>query len=249
MKKKLGPLQTYQWLMIGAAIGVLYYIHKVRQQTASGPASSTPSQAAASTDLGPIDPTTGAPFALEGAYQQGAASAATGANNANQNAGPTTLAQELGDLGMIETLITGLNQALPLPATDNSANTNAGQAGQAQVTQTMALEPSQFTAIASGLSTADKGIATINKTVTRIQKAVVHRTTKPTSNPGHTVITHNTGKKSASSSAPANKRQQVNVAPPSHQRANPTSHPSAPQPVHKPEIKIAPRQTVPRKRR
>ena len=64
-------------------------------------------QPSATTSLGPIDPTTGEPYALE--------ALGNNANGSNaQNSGPTSLQQELSDLGQIETLLAGISQVNPV---------------------------------------------------------------------------------------------------------------------------------------
>lgn len=210
MKKKLGPLQTYQWLAIGLAAGVLYYIYKARQAAAAAAASTggSPAQASDTTSLGPVDPTTGQPYALE--------ALGGGSNNtAAQNSGPTSLAQELSDLGSIETLLAGISQISP-----STGQTTTGTAGSQAISSFTGQAASDITQIRKTELTLSKQLAAVTKQVDKAKKAVSKATAdaKPTSNPGHTVTYHPDGKQTASSSAPHSSQQHKNVAPPTHQK-------------------------------
>jgi hypothetical protein len=225
MKKKVGPLELWQWLAIGAALGVVYYVYKARQNAAANTGGTTATPTAGSaTDLGPIDPTTGEPYSLEGGGGGGTSSTAA------QNSGPTSLAQELSDLQSIQGLMAGFQQIQPTTGAGTTADdTGASEVAQAtgtttNVTKTVTLPSKQLKQITGRLNN-------LGGAVKKLTQQVEH----PKNNPGHTVKTHAGGKKSASSSAPQNSRQHVNVAPPSHQRAPVTKHPTPPKPAPKPK--------------
>jgi len=75
-KKKLGPLPLWQWILIGAALGigtVLYRRgHPAAQAAGDAVAAATPSDA----EYNPIDPTTGLP--ISGGFSTGPATSQTG---------------------------------------------------------------------------------------------------------------------------------------------------------------------------
>lgn len=214
MKKKLGPLPTWQWLAIGAAIGLAYYIYKSRQATSASSTGTTTPAATPATDLGPIDPTTGAPYASGGGGIDPTtgipyALELAGSNTApNQNSGPTSLAQELGDLQSIEALMAGL------PVDTSGVGTGAPTTLDITIKQQVTKAKSKAHGVA---------------------KKVVQPKKKTTTHPhGHAVTTHPGGKKTVASTAPQNSRQHQNVQPPSHQRANPTVHHTASKPPKPP---------------
>lgn len=211
MHKKLGPLETWQWLAIGAAAGILYYLYQRYQANqAANSSTGTTTTSGTSSDLGPIDPTTGEPYALEGAYNSGAAS-----TTAAQNSGPTTLSQELSDLAAIEGLQAGGTQITP------DTTTSAISALQTAL--------GNETAAVKTLTAAEKAQAKlINELKLRVAALQKAATPAGKHNPGHTVTTHNGGKQTATSSAPHSGNNHSNIAPPTHQRHPPTRHPSKP---------------------
>lgn len=231
MKHKLGPLQTWQWAAIGAAIGLVLYLR--HRSSTSSTAVTTPGAAADTTSVGPVDPTTGLPYAstnasaidpttglpyssegnlistLLGNLQQTQAQSAPGATtNDTSLQTPPTLQGEITDVaGTLQSLqaLQAFFTGEPLP----HAQTPAGATGAAQV----------------GVAAGQKNVGTA--------KPKPHPKPKPKhkagskNNPGHTITTHPNGRQTASSSAPASAHQHTNVAPPAHQVApSRTRHPS-----------------------
>jgi hypothetical protein len=231
MKKKLGPLETWQWIAIAAAGAIAYYIYRQRHAAAANTAATTGLSPSPATDLGPIDPTTGQPFALEGAYTAGAASVPqTPAPSSpitslpdqfNQNAGATSLQQELADLAAIQALQANAGQ--PAPTTSDMT---AGQAGQNAISVFTSTAGAQLLAIQKGQSSLNRQMQQVGKQIKKLQQTIAHPATHR-ANPGHIVTTHPGGKRTAASSAPATSQQHKNIAPPSHQRHNPIRHPSS----------------------
>ncbi len=215
MHKKLGPLQAWQWAEIVGGGLLLYYFYRRHAASASAvTATGTPAAAqTGQTDLGPIDPTTGQPYSLEGAYNAGAAGAA------NQNSGPTSLQQELADLAAIEALMQGLQPQTPAaagPPTPGTppptVDTSGGTAGG--TTSTVATSMGGKVGI---VSRAQKKVSHIvSGGIGGGKHATEHH--HHHHNPGHTVTHWPDGRKSARSSEPHNPRQHRNVAAPNHQR-------------------------------
>lgn len=205
MHKKLGPLEAWQWAAILAALAGIYLLYEHNKNTAAA-ASTTAPTTGADTGTGPIDPTTGLPYASE--IGGGGISGAGGVGSGGSLDGPT-LQQELSDLGAIEGLFAGLPTG------------GAGPAG---------LSPDQEATLNGDLNTLNKTLGQQQKALSGLQKQIGKLKPKPsaakrttthggTKNPGHRVTTHPHGAKSASSSAPHNARQHHNIAAPTHQRA------------------------------
>jgi hypothetical protein len=119
MKKKLGPLQLWQWLAIGVALGVGTYLYR-----RSHPAA-TPLPLPADAAYNPIDPTTGLPYA--GGFTTGASTLDPGA------AQPGSFADMLEQFQQLEDLLAGLQSLTPEPGppADTTASTAAVATGAA----------------------------------------------------------------------------------------------------------------------
>lgn len=210
LKKKLGPLALWQWVLIGAVVGAGTILWRRGHPAAAAAraAAATPSDA----QYSPIDPTTGLP--ISGGISTGAGAAQTGdvlAPAADTGAaGGGTLADLLSNFAQLEDLLTGLQEI----GVGGAIETDNGVVQQQTGTKrTKAKKP------------AKKKPA---------RKKTTHAGDK---NPGHHVTDHGGRKKTPSSSAPHNPRQHHNVQPPAHQRHEPTKHqsahhPAAKQPVH-----------------
>ncbi|HEX6461107.1 MAG TPA: hypothetical protein VF032_19480 [Thermoleophilaceae bacterium] len=235
MKKKLGPLQLWQWVAIGVAVGLGAYLWSRRS-------SSTSPGTLAGSAFNPIDPTTGLP--VSGGVTTGGATDTTG--------NPTSLQNELADLGAIEQLLAGLQSLQPLPPVGDQTNTDPGTVS---VHTGAAPAPKPKSALEKAKERVARGVGgskTINELLAagysrgQITHALKTRSPlgKPKNHPaGHHVTHHAGGRKRAASTHPHNPRQHHNVAPPSHQRHHPTKHPSAaPKPMHivkpKPKKKV-----------
>jgi hypothetical protein len=195
MKRKLGPLQLWQWILIGALVGggtLLYRRgHPAALAAADAASAALPSDAA----YNPIDPTTGLPFA--GGISAGAL-------------GPTdTSSDVLSPQDQFAGYLSNLESLMSLVAPVD-AGTGDAVATDPAVVQTQV-----------GTSKAKKKPA---KKKPAKKKKTTHA---GNSNPGHHVTKHGAGKKTPSSSAPHNRQQHKNVAPPSHQRHPATKHHSA----------------------
>jgi hypothetical protein len=211
MKRKLGPLQLWQWLLIGAVVGVGTYFYT--RNRAPAPASATPSDA----QFGPIDPTTGLPFASGGAGGGAPLDPTAVATPA------TNLPDLLAGFSQLEDLFAGMQSLIPTPgaATDTSGDTVATATGAKKASKKKRPKEGDTRKIGRKKQyfwnghwhSAPKGAA---------HKKVTHPGKK---NPGHHVTHHKGGKKTAHATAPHNHRQHHNVAPPAHQRHHPTHHP------------------------
>lgn len=249
LDRKLGPLPLWQWIAIGAAIGAaaLWYrrTHPGAASDAAGAA--TPSDA----QYNPIDPTTGLP--ISGGFSTGAATD-TGASGSGGSLGDL-----LSNFGTLEQLLVGLQEINPGPAVETDPATTAMQTGSntAAAKSASAKKPTKASALASAKAAVASGkLGPINRqrlkaagySDSQIDYHVKHKTPlaapyaqqHPTkkqaaakASPGHTITTHGNGKKTASSSAPHNPRQHVNVQSPAHQRHEPAKHVSAQHPAAK----------------
>lgn len=211
MKRKLGPLQLWQWILIGAVVGAGTYFYRRQHPAAAAAqdaaAAALPSDAA----YNPIDPTTGLPFA--GGMSTGPALDATGDVTTTAGLGDGTGGGSLSDLltnfGTLEDLLTGLTGLTgiaPGPETQTDQGAVQEQVGTKRASTKKA------------------------KKKTPKAKKTVHAGTK---NPGHHITSHGHGRKTPSSSAPHNPRQHHNVRPPAHQRHPATQHHSAKHPAAK----------------
>jgi hypothetical protein len=230
MKKKLGPLELWQWIAIGVAAGLGAYL--LRRGQPAAVAAATPADAT----YNPIDPTTGQPYA--GGVSSGGATTPTGSPVDPSN-GQAGLSDLLNNLGSLEGLLAGLQQMQPGPATDTDQGTVQGQTGAAPSSKVSATAKSNLdrakarVKLGRGSTATTKALLKAGYSkgqITHAQKT--HTLLGKPKNPGHKVTAHiATSRKTASSSAPHNARQHINVAPPSHQRHPPTEHHSAPRPV------------------
>lgn len=225
MKKKLGPLELWQWAAIGAAAGVLVLLYMRRSGSAQAASvGATPADAQYDPSLGAIDPTTGLPYASGASGGVGDLSGGIG-----QNATPMSLADELNDFGMIVGLLSDLQGTVPAPATNTGAASTTDQPAQATGTQpASAAEPAPgfHKGHSKGHEYYLPGTGWVSQA--RFLAATVRgKVTKPKTNPGHIVTTRG-GKSTARSTAPHTNGQHKHVAPPSHQRHEPTRHPSKP---------------------
>lgn len=218
MKRKLGPLQLWQWVLIGAVVGiggVLYRRgHPAAQSAQNAAAAALPSDA----QYNPISPTTG--MSTAGGVSTGASAddisrtreqlgiTALGTQltalegQLNQLNQPTSMSSMLDNFGMLETLLSGLQDIHP------------ASAGPAVQTDQAAVQTQTGTKRATRVTKPKK----VEKTKKREHAGHT--------NPGHHVIDHGGGRKTPSSSAPHNARQHRNAQPPAHQRHDPTTHPS-----------------------
>lgn len=225
MKKKLGPLQLWQWIAIGAVAGVGAILIR-RHSANAGNAAATVTPADAT--YNPIDPTTGLPYS--GGISTGGGTGSTGA----PAAGPADFTDLLNNFGALEGLLAGLQQIVPPPGaaqtTDPghvSTQTGAAPAKKAKPKSNLERAKARVT---QGKGTAKTDATLLAAGYSRGQIAHAKATGQPLGkpkNPGHHVTTHAGGRRTASSSAPHNSRQHTNVAPPSHQRHPPTEHHSA----------------------
>lgn len=204
--KKLGPLEMWQWVAIGAALGVMYYIYKLRQNAANQAAAQTPASAAYNASPGPIDPTTGIPYSQEGG----------GAGGAGTGTAPT-LAQELADLGQIQGLQAGMTPQSTLEG-------ELADLASIESLMTGIQLPNGGATPGAGHASLPKGLASeLKRLQHEIQQLQRRRPRKD--GKGHTVHTHPGGRKTANSSAHnAGRRGPKPVAPPNHQRANQQHH-------------------------
>lgn len=235
MKKKLGPLEAWQWAAIGAAAGLLLLLYNRRRGGAAA-AASTGSQtpADAQYDVGPIDPTTGLPFSQEGSGGLTSGGGGGGSDPLGgivQNAAPMSLADELNDFGLIVGLLSQVQGLTPPPATDTSPASTTDQPAQSTGTQpTSKAEPApgfhKDRKSKTGRDYYLTGIGWVTKARYDIATGVT-KLSKPKTNPGH-IVTTKGGKQTARSTAPHTKGQHTTVAPPSHQLHPTTSHPSQP---------------------
>jgi hypothetical protein len=193
MKRKLGPLQLWQWILIGALVGGGTLLYR---RSHPGAASDVASAALPSdAEYNPIDPTTGMPFA--GGVSAGAL-------------GPTdTSSDVLSPQDQFAGYLSNLESLMSLVAPVD--------AGPGDAVET---DP--------GVVQTQVGTKKATKKPAKKKPAKKKKTTHAgASNPGHHVTKHGAGKKTAGSSAPHNRQQHKNVAPPSHQRHPATRHPSA----------------------
>lgn len=234
MKKKLGPLPLWQWIVIGAVVGVGTVLYR-RGHTSTAQAALTavtPSDAA----YNPIDPTTGLP--ISGGASTGAAST-TGTTGTATTAAAPTLSDTLTAFGQLETLLTGLTEIQgPYVGPDSvgpAVQTDPAAVSQ-QVGTTKAPASKTFTkrSPSTGKMTIYR-VGASGKPIPVGPAPAKKKTTKSAGakNPGHATTSHGGGKKTATSSAPHNARQHHNVQSPSHQRHDPTHHPSAQHPAAK----------------
>jgi hypothetical protein len=213
LKKKLGPLPLWQWVLIGAVVGAGTILwrrgHPAAQAAQDVAAAATPSDA----QYNPIDPTTGLP--VSGGVSTGAAATDTGSVTDAYAAGlaagggaggGATLADLLSNFAQLEDLLTGLQEI---------------GVGSAIETDHGAVQQQTGTKRAKPETPAKRKPA---------KKKTTHAGDK---NPGHHVTDHGGRRKTPSSSAPHNPRQHHNVQPPAHQRHDPTKHPSAQHPAAK----------------
>lgn len=226
MHKKLGPLEAWQWAAILAGLMLVYYEYeKSKASSAAATGGTSPTDTS-----GPIDPTTGLPYATDGGGVGGGYVGTAGSTGAATDSG-TSLQQELSDLGSIEGLMSGLGLgAAPAPTDTSSTDTSGGSDTTAGAGA--GLSTRQTNTLNTDLKTLNKTLKKQSTAITRLQKALKpKRSTKPANhkNPGHHVTTHPGGKKTATSSAPHNGQQHKNIAPPSHQRA-PARHKRKPRP-------------------
>lgn len=245
LDRKLGPLPLWQWIAIGAAIGAaaLWYRRTHPGTASDAVATATPGDA----QYNPIDPTTGLP--ISGGISAGAA---TGTGAAGAGGSLTDL---LTNFQALEGLLSGLQEISPGPAVETDPGTVATQTGSPTKAAKAAAKTSSplsraKAAVANGtlgpvnrrrLKAAGYSDSQIDyhlkhKTPLAAPYAQQHPTKKKTTakaSPGHTVTHHGNGKKTASSSAPHNARQHVNVQSPAHERHAPTKHVSAQHPAAK----------------
>jgi hypothetical protein len=244
LQKKLGPLALWQWIAIGAAVGGAIVLWRRAHPGAASDAAATATPSDA--EFNPIDPTTGLP--ISGGISSGAATD-TGAAGAGGS-----LTDLLSNFGALESLLSGLQEISPGPAVETDPDTVAAQTGSKKSAAAKkagsslsplarakkALTSGKLGPInrqrlkAAGYTDAQISYHLKHKTPLGAPYAQQHPTkkTKPAKkNPGHTTTSHGNGKKTASSSAPHNPRQHVNVQSPAHQRHPPTKHPSAQHPA------------------
>lgn len=198
MQKKLGPLPVWQWILIGAVVGLGTYLYE-RRAGAAGAAAQDATAAATPADAQyePIDPTTGLPIA------GGISTGADTTGDATDTSGTGSLADLLTNFQSLEDLLAGLSEITPA-APGPAVNTDQGQVKNH--TGTKKAKPKK------------------HKARKPAKKKV---TTGGHKNPGHHVTHHGHGKKTAGSSAPHNDQQHKHVQAPSHQRHPATTHPSA----------------------
>ena len=233
MHKKLGPLEAWQWALIAAGLLLVYYEY---EKSKANSAATTTTGTTTTDNTGPIDPTTGLPYADEigtGAGISGTGGGGStgdlgslGSSTGSSTDGATSLQQELSDLGSIEGLMSNLGLGT------GGSTTNTTVAGGLSGSQTKTLN--------TDLTNLNKTISKDQGAISKLQKQVAKltapkKTSKPANhkNPGHQVTTHPGGKKTPTSSAPHNGQQHTNIAPPSHQRA--TQKPAAPKPKPRPK--------------
>jgi hypothetical protein len=201
----MGPLELWQWAAIGAALGIMYYIYKLRQNAAG--TAQTPPAAAGTTSAGPIDPTTGIPYAQEG----GGVSGGTGTQ--------PTLQSELGDLQTIQSLLGGT-------APQSTLEGELGDLASIESLMTGLTLP-------NGGATPGPGHVSLPKSYTKQLQALTHEVQKlqrqqRKDGRGHKVTRHPGGRHTANSSAHnAGQRGPKPVSPPNHQRANQQHHSSS----------------------
>lgn len=238
LKKKLGPLPLWQWVLIGAVVGVGSILYRRGHPAAAAAAAVTPSDA----QYNPIDPTTGLPYS--GGVSAGAPAAVTGDVTA-----PQSLSDLLSGFGQLTDLLGQIQSLQPGPeiqADNGAVQEQTGAGGPGAVAKKKAGVFTQSEGKRAGLnyivqggkrryeSTAGKGdwgkggvIKVASRTAAKKKTAAAKK------NPGHTTTKHGGGKKTPSSSAAHNARQHHNVRPPSHQRHAPTQHHSAAHPAAK----------------
>jgi hypothetical protein len=203
LKRKLGPLQLWQWVLIGAVVGAGAILwrrgHPAAVQDVA--AAATPSDA----QYSPIDPTTGLPYS--GGVSTGPAATDTGLiTDPGALATGGGIADLLSNFAQLEDILAGLQSLQPGPAVQTDQGAVQTQVGtkRAKPKKAPAKKPAK--------------------------KRTAHAGEK---NPGHHVTDHGGRRKTPSSSAPHNPRQHHNVQPPAHQRHDPTKHPSAQHPAAK----------------
>lgn len=232
MHKKLGPLELWQWAAIGGVAGLVFLLWRRHAAAAAAAPGTQPYDQASQDQLGPIDPTTGQPYALEAAGAQG-----------------KSLGNELQDLGAIEALQAGSPGFGSGAGGANSLTTSledlASIVGLMQAMQTSGLvpgpasntnpapvsSPAPYGGHTGKIVGPGKGYIQIGPNM-YIGYGGAIKTAKQAgiANPGHSV-SRGSGGHSASSSSPHNPRQHHNAAPPSHQRAprrHTTRHPRKP---------------------
>lgn len=241
LKKKLGPLPLWQWVLIGAVVGVGAILwrrgHPAAAQDAA--AAAIPSDA----QYNPIDPTTGLP--VSGGVSTGPTSADPGLIVTDPGAAaPPSFTDLLTGFGQLEDLLAGIQGLQPGPAIETDQGVVQAQTG----TRSAVKKPGVFTQttgpragrnyIVQGgqrLYESKPGKGDWGKA--KGSRATIKKATPAKKSPGHTVTKHGGRKRTPSSSAAHNPRQHHNVRAPAHERHNPTKHPSAQhpkakQPVH-----------------
>lgn len=190
--KKLGPLEVWQWVAIGAAIGIVIYL---RNRSSANAAAATPTATTSATDPN-AGYQQGYTDGQAAAGQSGAGGGYTGGDGTTPADGgaPTSLQQELGDLANIEQLMAGF------PPNNGPATTTGSQG------------PGKSTQIEKTLRNIDKQLAKLNKSRTTTH----HGGSK---NPGHTVTHHHNGAKTSSSTHhnAGHRSTHKTTATPSHQ--------------------------------
>jgi len=263
VKRQLGPLKLYQWIMIGAIVGVGTYLYNKRKGSTTSNVAPTDSGTLADTtgntdagsptssgtgDLGPVDPSTGLPYAWE--------------YITSQMAQPQSMSNLPGYISPDDPLWGVLADiAGQQPATGGAAASAAGNNGAAHVAAVTGAKPKLT---AKGAMYAPFGH---NKPATKAGYTIKglgrgfweyvpipKKVTRPPGNPGHTATPHASGKQTISSSAPHNGNQHKSIAPPSHQKAptpKPAQHHTAtapkplPKPTPKPVAKAVPKVVAP----
>jgi hypothetical protein len=226
MHKKLGPLQAWQWLAIGVAVGLAGYLYKRHEgSTASADTTSADDAATPVADDGSgegggsdyggdsgdddtgsnaIDPTTGATYASELATAQ--AGDATTAAVTDANGDP--LDSGLDELGQVATALSSLG----LDITPADAATGS-------TTNVLNL-PKAVTKEIHQIPNLTKQVQKLNKQLADKQNRAKSSKTHKTTNTGHRITTHGNGSKTASSNSHvAGQRSPAKtVRPPAHQK-------------------------------
>ena len=215
IKRKLGPLPLWQWMLIGAVVGVGTVLYRRGHPSSSAAQNALAAATPSTAQYNPIDPTTGMPIAggVSGGFSTAPTTDTSGltANTTNQAPGQN-LTDLLTGFGQLEGLLAGLTEMQGTAAAPVEPGPVSATDGP--------FDPSRV-GPQVGTKRAPK------KTKTKRPKKYKKTTHAGAGNPGHAVISHGGGRKSPSSSAPHNPRQHDNVAAPHHQRHDPTRHSSA----------------------
>lgn len=240
LKRKLGPLPLWQWVLIGAVLGGGVLLWRRGHPAAAAAAGAVPSDA----QYQPIDPTTGLPYA-------GGVTTSPGGDEPPPQ-GP------FGDLTGIQDQLDAILGALSDIQPGADVETDHAAVAEQTGTGPARRKPGPLARAKAAVTSGRVGpvnrarLRAAGYTDAQINYHIRHRTPlakpyakqhpgrkppkhQPAHSPGHRETSHGGGKRTRSSSAPHNPRQHGHVQPPAHERHEPIKHPSATHPaVHSP---------------